>query len=267
MAGSSEFKLDFSESFPHLDNAPAVEAVIHWQARISKAWEPTEIQQRLAEVLKDYPHSAPQRILEFETFLGPDRSPSQSQREHWQGLRLTSGDGLQIAQFLRDGLVFSRLRPYTDWASFSAEAVRLWRIFVELGAPKGIERLGVRFINRVELAKPDDFRSLLANPPDCLELFGFPLTGFLYQSTHDVPGFPFRINVVRAIQPSNPPEEFRQSLIVDIDVFATKPVECRDEVVNDYLTKMRWLKDKAFFSLFSESAIKVFGETHDRPPA
>jgi uncharacterized protein (TIGR04255 family) len=267
MAESSTFNLDFSESFPHLEHAPVIEAVIHWQARISQGWEPTEIQQRLAELVKDYPHSAPQRIVEFETVLGPDRSPSQSQREHWQGLRLTSPDRLQIVQFLRDGLVFSRLRPYTEWASFSTEAIRLWRVFVELGAPKGIERLGVRFINRVELSKADDFRNHLASPPDCLEPFGFPLTGFLYQSTHDVLGYPFRINVVRAIQPSNQPEELRQSLIVDIDVFTTKPLECRDEVVNDHLTKMRWLKDKAFFSLFRESAIKTFGETHDRLPA
>lgn len=267
MAEASAFNLDFAQSFPHLERAPAVEAVIHWQARITKAWEQSELRQRLAELLKDYSHSAPQRILELETVLGPDRAPSQSQREHWQGLRLTSADGLQIAQFLRDGLVFSRLQPYTDWTSFSAEALRLWRIFVQLGAPSEIERLGVRFVNRVELSSPDDFRNVLAHPPDCLELFGFPLGGFLYQSTHEVPGYPLRINVVRAIQPSNPPAEFRQSLIVDIDVFTTKPLECRDEVVNDHLTKMRWLKDKAFFSLFSEDAIQAFGVTHDRPPA
>lgn len=266
MAGSTAFKLDLSEPFPHLDNAPAVEAVIHWRARISQPWEQSEIQRRLAEVLKDYPESAPQRILEFEAVLAPDRSPLQSQRDHWQGLRLTSTDGLQVAQFLRDGLVFSRLRPYTDWASFSSEAVRLWRIFVELGAPKEIERLGVRFINRVELTEPDDFRQLLAKPPDCLEPIGLPLNGFLYQSTHEVPGFPFRINVVRAIQPPNPADGLRHSLIVDIDVLTTTPLECRDEVVQDHLTKMRWLKDKAFFNLFSKSAIKLFGETHDSPP-
>jgi uncharacterized protein (TIGR04255 family) len=262
----SGFNLDFSESFPHLDRAPAVEAVIHWRARIGHAWEGPEIQSLLSKELKDYPQSAPQRILEFQAMVAPDLPPLPSQRNHWQGLRFTSADGLHIAQFLRDGLIYSRLKPYTDWVTFSTEALRLWRIFVQLGAPAEIERLGVRYINRVELEKPEDFRDLLKRPPDCLEPLGFPLTEFLYQSTHDVPNLPFKINVVRAMQPSNAVDGFQHSLIVDIDVVTTRALECRDEVVRDHLTKMRWLKNKAFFDLFSKRARELFGETHDGPP-
>jgi uncharacterized protein (TIGR04255 family) len=262
----SGFELDFSESFPHLDRAPAVEAVIHWRARIGHAWERPEIQGRLAEELKEYPQSAPQRILEFQALVAPDRLPLPSQRNHFQGLRFTSADGLQIAQFLRDGLIYSRLKPYTDWIAFSTEALRLWQLFVQLGVPAEIERLGVRYINRVELEKPEEFRDLLTNPPNCLEPLGFPLTEFLYQSTHDVPNHPFKINVVRAIQAPDAASGAQQNLIVDIDVVTTRPLECAAEVVRDHLTKMRWLKNKAFFDLFSQRARERFGETNDRPP-
>ena len=38
------------------------------------------------------------------------------------------------------------------------------------------------------------------------EPLGLPMTTFLYQSMHDVPGHPIKVNVVQTIQPPSPPQ-------------------------------------------------------------
>ena len=145
---SIEPKIDPSERFPHLARAPIVEAVIHWQARAKREWQPDQIEKELRARLPDYPDSKMLRDYRFEAKLETD-GWAQSQSESWSGLGRTHSDQPYVAQFKRDGFIFSRLAPYENWETFSAEALRLWKVFVELAVPSEIERLGVRFINRV----------------------------------------------------------------------------------------------------------------------
>jgi uncharacterized protein (TIGR04255 family) len=129
------FRIDLNESFPHLAAAPIVEAVIDWRARAERQWEPGDLQAKIAERLPEYPNRQLQHLLEFaaQGVMGANEShAAASQRSGWHGIRVSTPDELYIAQFTRDGFTFSRMHPYNEWASFSAEARRLWRIFVEL---------------------------------------------------------------------------------------------------------------------------------------
>ena len=49
------FTIDLSKRFPNLPRAPIVEAVIHWQARATKTWQPDELKATLAARLPDGP--------------------------------------------------------------------------------------------------------------------------------------------------------------------------------------------------------------------
>jgi uncharacterized protein (TIGR04255 family) len=252
------FKLDVSKSFPHLPGAPIVEAIIHWMARAGKPLSQEELRKQLAERLSGYPDCQPQQWLELEAQFVPDGSSTQVRRDSWHGFRMTSADKLHIVQFTRHGLVFSRLTPYENWDVFAEEAQRVWRIYVELAEPSEVQRLGVRFVNRILPVDLADIDQYLSSPPKCLEPLGMPPKGFLYQSMHDVPGHPFQVNVVQTIQPPTPPISDDFGLILDIDVFTTQAFAPADEIVRDYLPKMRCLKNEAFFSLMSKKAIKSF---------
>ncbi|MBI1902175.1 MAG: TIGR04255 family protein [Planctomycetia bacterium] len=251
------FKFHLQERFQHLPAAPIVEAVIHWVARAGKSLSADELRRQLTERLPDYPDCQAQHELQLEATFS-EHGSTQQRRDTWRGFRLTSSDKLYIAQFNRDGLVFSRLKPYDNWQTFSQEALRLWRIFAELAKPSEVQRLGVRFINRIDPIKLSDLGKYLAKPPRCLEALGVRVTGFLNQSVHDVPDHPFRIRVAQTIQPLAPPHTEGFGLIVDIDVGTTHPIGLSDEVLQDYLAKMRWLKNKAFFTLLTKRAIRSF---------
>lgn len=252
------FRLDLAEKFPHLEHAPIVEAVIHWQARADeKAWDPARLRGELATRFPEYPDSKPQQQFHVEARLENGDVSTQVLRDRLRGLRLTSLDGLQVVQFTRDGVVFSRLRPYEDWDRFSAEAFRFWNAFQELTGCSEVQRLGVRYINRVDLQQGEAVGAYLRRPPQCLEPLGLNAEEFLYQSTYTLPNAPFKVTVNQALQLAAQAAA-GPALIVDVDVITTRPVQT-DSEIEPNLTRMRWLKDKVFFSLFTETALSRFG--------
>jgi uncharacterized protein (TIGR04255 family) len=258
-----EFDFNLDETFPPLESAPIVEAVIHWLAKPSKTLEALELKNQLAERLPDYPQILAEHDVRiaFQTTLnlGSAEPPKKTERHAtWRGFRLTSTDNAQIVKFNSEGVSVSRLAPYGKWETFVNEGLRMWDMFLELAEPLEVQRLGVRFINRINLPDAGSFQDFLANPPKCLEPLGLPLYTFLYQSTHDVPGYPYRIRAAQTVQPPSPPQRERHGLVVDIDVFTTTALPAREANLTDHLARMRWLKNKTFFSLVSKRAIKSF---------
>lgn len=261
MSQPRQFTFDVQEQFSHLDRAPIVEAVIHWRARSEKAFERERLLEGLKASLPDYPTVRPQQEVQLEAQIGPEGA-AQAQRASWHGFRLESKDQRYIAQFTRNGFIFSRVAPYENWDRFVAEARRLWQIHVELTAPSEIERLGVRFINRIVPVDFDKMNEILAKPPQCPSALTLPISEFLHRTRFNIPGHPYNINIIQATQPPGPPETEALSLILDIDVFTTKTTELEDAALDARLREMRWLKNKAFYSLLTEQAIERFKEAH-----
>lgn len=246
------------KDFPHLSAAPLVEAVIHWRARAEREWRRDELQAELARRLKDYPNQKAQHEIQFalEAKLREDAAPPvTTSNGGWVGWRCSSSDELNVAQFKRDGFVFSRLSPYQGWQTFEGEAKRLWAIFVELAAPSEVSRLGVRFINRIPIAADKELSDYLNDPPTCV--IG-QLTGFLYQSQFEIPGEPLGANVVKTMQEPEIPGQDQRALILDIDAFTRRTLLCGDPSMDEFLSKLRWLKNEIFFGLLNRAAIPSF---------
>lgn len=185
-------------------------------------------------------------------------SASQETVAYWDGFRLVSEDRRKIARFARNGFAFSQIAPYGNWERFASEAKRLWGIFVAHANPVQVERLGVRFINRVSRVSIESLDRVLRFPPPNLDRPSLPLEEFLNRSLYKVPGHPFRVNVTQTTQPVLSSDENAPALIVDIDVFMTATIEPMSSSLDDRLEEMRWLKNKVFFSVFSDEAINRF---------
>lgn len=256
---SALFTLDLSESFQHLARAPIVEAVIHWRARAQKQLESDTLNAVLADRLPQYPVREPihdQLVEMMATFSGGGDSSSVRQKRDWHGLRLKSNDGSYVVQFKRDGLIFSRNRNYANWEEFTAAAKEVWHAYVDVAAPVEIERLGVRFINQLPAATGETLHQYLREPPTCPS--NLPLKEFVYQSTFSVPSHPFGIRVIKVMQPSMPDVQQSSGLFVDIDVFSTKAIPIESAALDSAFVQMRWLKNKVFFTLLTDAAVKSF---------
>ncbi|HEX4119243.1 MAG TPA: TIGR04255 family protein [Verrucomicrobiae bacterium] len=256
----SEFKIDATQTFEHLPHAPIVEAIIALRARATVPWDETTIANVLKPQLADYPQMAVQNSLVVGFTIMPGPLATTNQQDLWKGLQFKSGDGRNVATFDRDGFTFSRLQPYQDWSRLQVEAMRLWRIHAKVARPPEIERLGVRFINRIELptgaVQLEDYIEPHPKTPVNLDL---PFSGFLHMDTFRVPGQPYTMNVVRALQPPQPLGTSSPALIVDIDVSVLQAADSSDiKWVEDRLAEMRWLKNKAFFGTITEKVKQSF---------
>ena len=254
----SVFTLDLNETFPRLSRPPIVEAVIHWQARAQNPLEPDALKQTLATRLPNCPQSVAMQGFGLMATLSPadETSVVQHQKRGFLGLRLSSEDGRYIVQFVRDGLVFSRTKPYEHWELFADAAKQAWQVFVEVAAPVETQRLGVRFINHIGAATPATLRDYLRDPPT--RPSNLPLEEFVYQSTFSVPGHPFGIRVIKVMQPSMPELQQSSGLFIDIDVFSTTAIPNEPGPLDQALTRMRWLKNRVFFSLLTDAAVRSF---------
>jgi len=253
----SRLKPDGSQQFDHLANAPIVEAVIGWTARSAHPLDMNAISQSLAQKLPDYPNFKRQHTISLELVADEDKSET-SRTAEWTGFKFSNAESTQIAQFKRDGLTFSRLKPYQNWEPFEAEARRLWRIFTEIADPQQVERLGVRFINRIPVNSMADVSKVLREPPT--QPLNLPIANFLYQSRFDVHESGLGVNITKALDVTSLAEKIGPALILDIDVFTKNPFICDESRLDEYLSRMRYLKNGAFFSLLTDAALADFKE-------
>jgi uncharacterized protein (TIGR04255 family) len=248
------------EKFENLPRAPIVEAVIEIRARATKALGETSLRTAIEPQLAGYVFLDSLREFHSEVKLEGGKPPVQKVSDAgWKGVRFRSSDEKHIAQFNRDGFVFSRLEPYLTWEELESEGKRLWNIYKDFAQPVEIQRLGLRFINRIKLLPGEllfeDYIQPAPSSPHGLEL---PFHGFMHKDTLGVPGHPYAINVIRTIQQLNGGVDGGVALILDIDVFTTQGFDLDNTVLQRRLLEMRWLKNKVFFGSITAKALEMF---------
>jgi uncharacterized protein (TIGR04255 family) len=251
-------KIDVTEQFELLPRAPIVEAVIQVHARPETSWEEKDILACLKPKLSEFEKSFSRNNMKPEVQLDAAHPPQvAAENLGWYGLLCESKD--QSVQFNRDGFVFSRLQPYQSWDQFFADAMRLWKIYLETARPMEMQRIGLRFINKIQLPpKEVDFEKYIQpypEPPFDLDL---PFLSFFHHDTLAVPGHPYAINIIRTIQPAINPQADGIGLIVDIDAFTTQSLEIKEGVLVERLAELRWLKNKTFFGSITPEAMGLF---------
>lgn len=255
----SKLNINISDKFPHLSSAPIVEAVIDIRAKPSIVLNEQNARDFLGPRLKEYYFLDSQQEFSQQFMFGPDVSPQQTTAsQSWKGVRFRSTDEKTIIQFNKDGLVCSKLAPYQNWGAFSEESLKLWETFQNLAKPEEVNRLGLRFINRIVLPVGDgNFENYINPAPQTPNGLDLPFYGFLYQETLAVPGYCYAINLIRTIQqPPTDKEGF--SVIIDIDVFTTDGTEFEIGKIKTMLDEMCWLKNKVFFGSITPHALETF---------
>jgi uncharacterized protein (TIGR04255 family) len=139
----------------HYEKAPIVEALIDIQIDGGSSPSiPLHDIERLAESLKDeFPTRLPLHHLQmgFEVKLGG--APEFTKDQQTLGYRLDRPG--RVLQFRTTGFSYSHLPPYSDWPTFSAEALTFWDLYTKEIHPARANRIAVRMINRIPLPSTD----------------------------------------------------------------------------------------------------------------
>lgn len=209
----------------------------------------------------DYPHEEKMRRIESNFRVeGGKASPVQQWTEDQGvvGVVRKSADGLQVAQFRLDGLTYSRLKPYMNWEEFVTEALKLWRVYEKLACPEDVLRIGLRYINVLEIPTPilsvEDYVTIpLSVPPKLDVKVGGFLTRVLIQpSENDI-----RANLTYALERSVDPQ--KEVLILDIDAYRDKNCSPSDEEgLQLILEDLHALKNEIFFASITERTGELY---------
>lgn len=174
-----------------------------------------------------------------------------------QGFMFKSADGQRIVQVRQDGFTFNWLRPYDRWESLRDEARVHWNRYRDTFRPEEVTRLGLRYINRIELPLPlTDFRDYVKTAPDIAA--GMPQGVSALFMRLEIPDNERRLLaiVTETLQPSVD-DDTRIPIIFDIDVVRPGKFE-PSEPLWETLEQMHEYKNEIFFASMTERAKEMF---------
>lgn len=258
-------------SFPHLQNAPIVEAIIDFRVHLPAAFDLARFKALHPHLQSEYPEVRDRKLTEYKYENTAGKQSSLSVEEHGtHGFWFRSADNLNIAQFRRDGFTFNRLKPYTSWEQVFQEATRLWKLYAHTCQPTEISRVAVRYINRLMLPGPPlEFSEYLAAPPAVPggqtsslaaihpDLAATPpfVSGFVSRVVINDPMAGVTTAVVQALEPST--DGRYVPLILDIDVSQQNVSNLSQDEVLSRFEELRNAKNRAFFGSITNRALEM----------
>lgn len=140
-----------------LSKAPIHEALLDFQVVLPPDSEQLDFK-LFGQGLEDRFPGQQKRVELVQSFQFPDDQKQVPPVKNVSGYLFTSKADGKIVQARRDGFTFNKLRPYSKWADFSAEAKELWMRYLDFAHPTAVKRIGLRYINRIEI--PDELTDL-----------------------------------------------------------------------------------------------------------
>jgi uncharacterized protein (TIGR04255 family) len=245
-------------TFPHLPNAPIVEGLIHLRTKPRKGLSLEDLQVFGDKIQSNYPTAKPLQHFEAGLQIGPDSKPIQSLRSSQVGYRFERATPPFVIHAQIDELLISRLRPYDTWENLFSEARVQWSHYSEVCKPEAITRIATRFINRIDLPTDKlDFDDYLAAPPSIPKGLPSIFEHFLTRIVVPDETSGCHIAISQALDSPNP-QTRTVPVLIDIDVYKEVELAIDSSVLWETLSRMRDLKNRAFFDSVTPKALELF---------
>lgn len=165
----------------------------------------------------------------------------------------------KVVQVRRDGFTFNKLRPYSDWDTFSAEAKELWQRYVVLARPASIQRVALRYLNRIALPLPlRDLREYCLLFPDLPPALPQGISEFFLRVTLPVSETPCLSTVTLTFEPARPGATVLNLIFDNEAAYFHGSLNLDTDAVWSKLARLRDLKNEVFDASFTEKAKALF---------
>jgi uncharacterized protein (TIGR04255 family) len=247
-------------TWEHFPKAPIVEALIDLQVTFASPVDLTRLEAFHQAIKEEYPLKQSRVKWHGEIKIGKPE-PQQTVQRGPEGFMFKSRDGKRLVQVRQDGYTFNWLKPYPTWPVFRDQARTHWERYSSTYRPETISRLGLRYINRIEIPLPfNDFRDFVRTAPDVAEGLPQGLSGLFMRL--ELPDAKRRILaiVTEAMEvPIDVDGVKRLPLIFDIDIVdPTKFIDPASSSIWDRFEEMREYKNEIFFGSLTERTKEMF---------
>ncbi|MBU4421079.1 MAG: TIGR04255 family protein [Proteobacteria bacterium] len=239
-------------------NAPITEAVIEIKAQLPEETALKSLESFHDHIKNRFPEKQEQRFLKADfKLLQKDTTFTLPAKTGTQGYLFRSLKEKKVVQSKIDGFAFNKLKPYENWDLFRSEGRELWKLYSEIVNPIKVTRIGLRYINRIEVPLPfKDFSEYLLTNPQIAPQLPQAVSHFFMRLEVSNPDIEATAIITQAMD--KPTKTKRLPLILDIDVFRiTEYVEKTEEMWEDF-EKLRDFKNDIFFNSVTEKAKELF---------
>lgn len=236
----------------HYRRAPIVEAVVAFDFQSPVSFG--DIKKATLSLPRGYANRL--EDFSFQAKFDLEKNTVEQSREP-SGFRLTSGDQTEILVLSPQRVIVSKLAPYPGWDKFVDRVQRDWEWIREKLGVRALSRVGVRFINRIDVPS--------GIPPFEFTTIGISLPGLVYQSLNqyslqtslivdDERGISLSVNSGTVLSPV--PNHY--AILIDLDVGVAKNVPMRLDSLWQLLSTMRGIKNDAFEALITDRSRDIF---------
>jgi uncharacterized protein (TIGR04255 family) len=247
----------------HLPKAPITEAVIDFLVQPQPGATISDLQSAMTDKAFDYPTVTPIWQSTFGISLNADPKAAKvaptGGAPQQIGLRAQSADATYVAMLRTNGFGLSRLVPYQDWDHLEAEARRIWEIYFRRFKVVKVTRVATRFINNLNLPMHagQSFEDYIFNLIELPAALPQMVNNFVQQFQIVDPDTGNSARLAMAWD-GHPGKEGRVPIILDIDVSRQLEFAPDDPKLWEALVSMRVLKNRCFFGLLTDTAIKHY---------
>ena len=150
-----------------LANAPIGEALIDLRCELPEGHDAdflAEFEAAHQGIADEFPAKANSFAANVSAELKEGTGPEIAATTALRGYHFRNAQGDKIVQFRLDGFTYNKLRPYTKWAELRAEAEILWTKYRSLLSGIRVTRVGVRYINEIQVPPGVGFDTIFVEP-------------------------------------------------------------------------------------------------------
>ena len=239
---------------PPYKQPPITEAVI--AINFAKPIDPEEAAKVSDKFSVHYPQH--QNVENVKVALQIDKDQTKSQVDREIGHRRSSPDVTELLVLWRSAFVVSQLAPYPGWDEFFQRFVRDWKLWKRTTGFRTIGRLGVRYINRIDIPMSgpvleyENFLNVYPKLPDSLGAVG----AYAVQAVLPIRDIGCNLTINSAVVPA--PVLGHASFVIDQDIAKEVDPPQSDEAIYELLNEIRVRKNNVFEACISNRARELF---------
>jgi uncharacterized protein (TIGR04255 family) len=240
---------------------PVVEAVCEFRFAPGQPWDWTIPGLMYDKIKGAYPKKKQQNLMELQFQAKAEEAPPQ-----------VTG-GIAKMQFLNDAetalvqvgpdmLAVNHLRPYPEWTKFKDMLFSNLEVYKQVALPKGVSRIGLRYINRVEIPSrtfllPDYFNAFPLVPNPIPQRFA----QFIQRTDIDYPDAQGQLRLILGTAPET--NDKVCAFMFDLDFYTNVTGVLKMDEIVPWVDRAHTELEKAFVACFTDKThTEIFKEVH-----
>ncbi len=239
-------------------NPPIQEALLDIQVTLPPDVKLETLKQFHAGLVNRFPEMQ-ERISWQQSFQIADGTHAISSSRSVDGYLFNSKTDGKVVQARRNGFAFNKLRPYSDWDTFSAEAKELWQRYVAIAHPESVQRVTLRYLNRIALPLPlRDLRDYCLLFPDLPPTLPQDLSEFFLRVVLPLPNTPCASIITLTFEPPSLGASVLNLILDNEAAYIADSLNVDTEAIWSKMAELRELKNKAFDASLTEKTKALF---------